>query len=299
MSWHLGPLCPFDIESTGVDVENDRVVTATVARIQPGRDTQIRSHLIAVDVDIPEGATAVHGITTEHARANGKPAREVLDAVAADLADALAAGTPVVGCNLAYDFTILDRELRRHGLPTLEDRLCGWITPVIDVFVIDKAVDRYRPGGRKLVDLCSHYGVRIDGAHDAEFDALAAARVAYRIGQRAHMPTSRLVDLYADRKYPDRLAKTLQSLASMTLTELHQAQIGWYATQAEGLAAYWLRQANELEHLAGRTADDAERETRLADAEDLRRRAETVTTDWPIRPWREPAPTLSTAGRTA
>lgn len=296
MSWHLGPLAPFDIESTGVDVENDRVVTATVARVQPGAQTQVSSHLIAVAVDIPEGATAVHGITTEYARANGKPAGEVLDAVAADLADAMRAKVPVVGCNLAYDFTILDRELRRHGLPTLEDRLCGWITPVIDVFVIDKAVDRYRPGGRKLVDLCAHYGVRIDGAHDAEFDALAAARVAYRIGQRANMPTARLIDLYRDRKYPSRLADTFQSLAGMTLTELHQSQIGWYATQAEGLAAYWRKQANELVHLAGRATDDADRETRLADAEDLRQRADGLCTDWPIRPLTEPAtaPALTT-----
>ncbi|MBM0235910.1 DNA polymerase III subunit epsilon [Micromonospora sp. ATA32] len=283
MSWHLGPLCPFDTESSGVDVENDRIVSATVARIQPGEPTAVSSHLIAVDVDIPQAATDVHGISTEHARANGKPAGEVLDAVAADLADALGAGVPVVGANLAYDFTILDRELRRHHLPTLEDRLCGWIAPVIDVMVIDKAVDRYRPGGRKLVDLCAHYGVRIDGAHDAEFDALAAARVAYRIGQRAHMPTGRLVDLYRDRRYPSRLAESFQSLASMSLAELHPAQVGWYATQAEGLAAYWMKQANELEHLAGRKTDDAERVTMLADAEELRRRAEGVSTEWPLR----------------
>lgn len=288
MSWHLGPLAPFDIESSGVDVENDRIVTATVARIIPGEQTRVRSHLIAVDVDIPEQATAVHGITTEHARAKGQPAPEVLDLVAEDLTHAMREGTPIVGMNLVFDFTILDRELRRHGLPTLEDRLCGWITPVIDVLVIDKAVDRYRPGGRKLVDLCAHYGVRIDGAHDAEFDALAAARVAYRIGQRASMPAERLVDLYRDRRYPSKIADSFQFVGGMTLTELHQAQIGWYAGQAEGLAAYWLRQANELEHLAERARDDADRETRLADAEDLRRRAETVTTDWPIHPWRDP-----------
>lgn len=287
MSWHLGPLAPFDCESTGVDVENDRVVTATVARIRPGADISVRSHLIAVDVDIPEQATAVHNITTEHARANGKPAPEVLDAVAADLADAMRDQVPVVGMNLCYDFTILDRELRRHHLPTVEDRLGGPIFPVIDVLVIDKAIDRYRPGGRKLTDLCAHYGVRIDGAHDAEFDALAAARVAYRIGQRASMPTDRLVDLYRDRKYPSRIADSFQTVGDMSLPELHQAQIGWYAGQAEGLAAYWLRQANELEHLAGRTVDDAKRETRLADAEELRTRAESVTTDWPIRPYPE------------
>lgn len=289
--WHLGPLCPFDIESTGVDVENDRVVSVTVARIRPGEPTDVRSHLIAVDVDIPQAATDVHGITTEHARASGKPAAEVLDAVAGDLALAMHAGTPVVGCNLAYDFTILDRELRRNGLPTVEDRLGGPIRPVIDVFVIDKAVDRYRPGSRKLTALCEHYGVRIDGAHDAEFDALAAARVAYRIAQRAARALTDpldVADLYRSRKYPDRIAREFQTLGRMSLDELHDAQVGWYATQSEGLAAHWRRQAHELEHLAERTVDEAKRDSMLADAWGLRERADTVTSDWPVRPYRAP-----------
>lgn len=289
MSWHLGPLAPFDVESSGTDVENDRIVSATVARIQPGEPTAVSSHLIAVDIDIPEAATEVHGISTEHARANGRPAVEVLEAVAADLADAMRNGFAVVGCNLVYDFSILDRELRRNSLPTLEARLGRPISPVLDVLVLDKAVDRYRPGGRKLVDLCAHYDVRIDGAHDAEFDALAAARVAYRIGQRSQWSTERLVDAYRDRRYPSKIADSFQFVGGMTLNELHQAQIGWYAGQAEGLAAYWRKQAAELEHLAGLATDDAERETRLADAENLRLRAESVTTDWPLRPLSVPA----------
>lgn len=292
MNWAMGELAPFDVESTGVSVETDRIVSATVARIRPGQQTEVRSHLIAVDVDIPAGATEVHGITTEHARTNGKPAAEVLDLVAADLALAMSAGVPVVGCNLAYDWTILDRELRRHGLPTVEARLGRPIGPVVDVYVLDKALDRYRKGGRKLVDLCEHYGVRIDGAHDAEFDAMAAARIAYRLAQRAAQAVSdplEVADLYGDRRYPERIVRGLQAFASMSLAELHAAQVGWYAEQTEGLAAFWRKQAAELEHLAGLTGDDAKRETMLADADGLRQRADGVSTVWPMRPWAEPA----------
>jgi DNA polymerase-3 subunit epsilon len=290
-AWAMGELAPFDCESTGVQVETDRIVSATVARIRPGQPTEVRSHLIAVDVDIPEGATEVHGITTEHARANGRPAAEVLDLVAADLALAMRAGVPVVGCNLAYDFTILDRELRRHRLPTVEERLGRPIGPVIDVFVLDKALDRYRKGGRKLVDLCEHYGVRIDGAHDAEFDAMAAARVAYRLAQRAAKAVSdplEVADLYADQRYPERLVRGFQAFARLSVEELHERQVGWYRVQAEGLAAYWFKQANELEHQAGRVSDDAERTTLLGDAEQLRQRADGVSTEWPLRTWVEP-----------
>lgn len=296
MSWTtFGPMLGFDVESTGVAVETDRIVTATLVVITPdphgGRaTTDIRTTVINPDVPVPDAAAEVHGYTTERVQAEGKPPVGELEWIARDLARAFQAGIPVVIANAPYDLSILTHELIRHDLATLHDRLGGRpIAPVIDPMCIDKAVDRYRPGKRNLTALCETYGVRLDGAHDATFDALAACRVVYRLAQRASMPTSRLVDMYSDRKYPDRLAKTFQSLASMTLTELHQAQIGWYATQAEGRAAYWLRQAKELEHLAGHSRDDAERETRLADAEDLRRRAESVTTDWPVRPWREPA----------
>lgn len=227
--WHTGPLAPFDTESTGLDLENERIVTVTVARINPGHPLRVNSQLIAVDIDIPEKATEVHGITTEHARTHGKPAPGVLDAAAADLAFAMAAGIPIVGCNLSYDFTLLDRELRRNNLPTLEDRLGRDIAPVVDVYVIDKAVDKYRRGGRKLVDLCATYQVKHDGAHDATADAIAAARVAWRIACQ----------------YP--------RIGSMALDELHALQIEWRREQQLSLADYFRKQ--------GRTDDADEVDT--------------------------------------
>lgn len=290
MTWYLGEMAPFDTESTGTDVENDRIVSATVARIRPGQPVDVHSHLISVDVAIPQAATDVHGITTEHAQANGQPAAVVLDLVAGALADAMLADVAVVGSNLAFDFTLLDRDCRRHGVPTVQQRLGRPLGPVVDVFVIDKALDRYRPGKRQLDALCRQYGVRLDGAHDAENDALGAARVAYRIGQRAQqalVAPQDVMDTYSDRRYPDRIVRGFQEFGKLTLAEVHAGQVGWYAEQAEGLAQYWRRQANELEYQSSRASDDAERATALADAEDLRRRADGVTTDWPIRPYGE------------
>lgn len=167
MSWAFGPMAPFDIESTGKDPNEARMVTATVARIAPGEETRVVEHLVSIEGEIPAEATAVHGISTEHAQENGKPLAEVAEAVAAHLVELLMAGVPVVGQNLSYDITLLQRELFRCGLPSLEDRGLPRIAPLIDVFVIDKAIDRYRKGGRKLTDLCEFYGVRLDGAHDA------------------------------------------------------------------------------------------------------------------------------------
>lgn len=288
MTWAYGAMAPFDREATAADPEVARLVTATVAEVSPDLETRIVEHLVAVEDDIPAEATGVHGITTEHARANGKPLPEVAEAVAAHLFDLLGRGVPVVGMNLSYDITLLDRELRRCGLTTI-DPLGGQVAPLIDVFVIDKAVDRYRKGGRKLTDLCAFYGVRLDTAHDATFDALGAARVAYKMCKRAEMALadpSAVMDLYADRpRQAQHIVRAFQALGRMSLTELHQAQAGWYAEQSESLRSFWFRKANELQHDAERSGDPGERETLLADANRLRDQADTASTDWPIRPF--------------
>lgn len=289
MTWHQGVMVAWDCESTGVDVESDRIVTSSVVRIEPGCEPLIRSTVINPGVEVPEAAAEVHGWTTERVRAEGvEPATE-LEWIAADLAAALTAGIPLVIANAPYDLTLLDRELRRHNLPTLTDRLDGRpIGPVIDPMCIDKALDRYRPGKRKLTDLCATYGAKITDAHDCTADALAAARVAFRLGQRAQQalvdPLS-VVDVYSDRRYPDRIVRGFQEFAKLTLAEVHAAQVGWYAGQAAGLADYWRREANQLESEARRARDDAERVAKVADAEELRQRADGVSTSWPIRPF--------------
>ena len=290
MTWAFGPLAPFDTESSGKDPSKARLVSATVAHIVPGLEPAIAEHLVAVEEEIPAEAIAVHGITTEHARANGKPPAEVAEEVASHLSDLMRAGVPLVGMNLSYDVTLLEYELSRLELPTLSQR--GPIAPLIDIFVIDKAVDRYRRGGRKLTDLCAFYGVRLDGAHDATFDALGAARVAYKMCKRAEqavMDPQAVYDLYADRpRQASHIVRQFQQLAGMPLNDLHSQQAVWYREQATGLADYWRQKANQLEHEAG-YGDDAERETKLTDAEELRARAESVSTDWPLRPFGAPA----------
>lgn len=284
MSWAFGPLAPFDTESSAPDPEVARLVSATVAHVVPGAETEVAEHLVAVEEEIPASAVEVHGITTEHARANGKPLGEVVEAVSGHLEELFAAGVPIVGMNLSYDVTLLDRELRRCGMKPLER-----VAPLIDVFVIDKAIDRYRKGGRKLTDLCEFYGVRLDGAHDATFDALGAARVAYKLCKRAEqavMDPQAVLDLYADRpRQAPHIVRMLQQLAGMPLADLHDQQKVWYADQATGLRDYFYKKGNQAEFDAGQTADEAERETLLADVEAFRSRAESVTFVWPMRPF--------------
>jgi DNA polymerase-3 subunit epsilon len=83
---------------------------------------------------------------------------------------------------------------------------------------------------------------------------------------------------YADRRYPHEIAGRFGALAGLTLAQLHAAQVGWYAEQSLSFANYLRRKARELALDQG-VEDPAEQ------AAALLRRADEVSTDWPMRPW--------------
>ena len=201
----------FDLETTGVDVTADRIVTAHVGLLSAdGRPIEARSWLADPGIDIPEGATAVHGITTEHARAHGHPAAQVVAEVVDALRALLDAGIPVVAYNAPYDFSLLKYEALRHGIRPIDDP-----APVIDPLVLDKAHDRYRKGKRTLEVVAAHYAVPLVGAHDAAADAIAAGRVAQALARRYELEGP--------------------------VGELHTQQIAWARAQAESLTEYFIR----------------------------------------------------------
>ena len=201
-SWVDGPLVGFDTETTGVDVGTDRIVTAAVVR-REGLMESVTTWLVDPGLEIPAAASAIHGITTEYARAYGRSPVEALDEIAAGLAGALARGEPVVAFNACYDLSLLDAELRRHHLTTLGDRIGRDVRFVIDPLVLDRHLDRYRRGKRKLADMCLHYAVRSAAAlHAADVDVVATLDVLLAITRAfpevARTPLDRLHDLQVD-----------------------------------------------------------------------------------------------------
>lgn len=244
--WFAGPMTAFDLESTGVETEEAHVVTAAVVDLGGGRPTVARTWLAAVDIDIPAEAAAIHGISTEEARKNGRPPAEVLDEVAAMLADSLESVVPIVGHNVVYDLTLLDRELRRKGLPTLAQR-CSSGGPVICTRVLDQHVLPYRKrpskdqGARTLQTTAGVYGLGWDeqAAHGCEYDALQAARIAYRIGRIAHTEQQ-------DRPEWVRRERTqlFSDFDGISLADLFLAQQRWASEQAASLQDYFRTKAS-------------------------------------------------------
>ncbi|PWI16068.1 DNA polymerase III subunit epsilon [Streptomyces sp. Act143] len=182
LPWTRRPLVGFDVETTGTDVENDRIVTATVVRWGGPLPTLVRNWRSNMGgAEISAGATRIHGITTEQARAEGDPAAVVVTQIVEVLSEYASQSWPIVVMNAPFDLTILERECARYGVRSLWNS-----TPVVlDPWVLDKHLDRYRKGKRTLVDLCHHYRVKLEGgAHNSEVDAKAACGVVWKIGQR-------------------------------------------------------------------------------------------------------------------
>lgn len=168
-------LLGFDTETTGVSPVDSRLVTASIIRWND--PPEATNWLANPGVPIPKAASDVHGISTERAQNEGRPIKDVLVEIRDLLAAHMAAGGAVVAFNAAFDFTLLEAELTRHGQTTLSGALRREPSPIIDPLVLDRFVDKYRKGPRRLESMCTHYGVDASGFHDAEADVMATLRL--------------------------------------------------------------------------------------------------------------------------
>lgn len=212
--WHE-TLGVFDLETTGIDVESSRIVSAYVGVLDADGADRGVSWLADPGIEIPAGATAVHGISTARARAEGRPADEVVAEIVAVLRALLAQRVPVTIYNAPYDLTLLNREAMRYGIEPLESP-----APIIDPLVLDRAVDRYRRGKRTLTAAAEHYGIELLDAHDARADAIAAGRLAQVLAAR----------------YAEVLGHDLESL--------HRRQTEWCADHAASFEDHVRRTSN-------------------------------------------------------
>ncbi|MGH3841670.1 MAG: exonuclease domain-containing protein [Pseudonocardiaceae bacterium] len=248
-SWRDGPILAVDLETTNVDPHRDRIVTATAVTIRPrpGERPEVttRTWLANPGVDIPADATAIHGITTEQARREGQPAADVAAEVTAWLGEVWTATTPLCAFHTPFDLTMLNAELHRYHGRSLP--LSG---PVIDPAVIDRHLDPHRSGTRHLCDVCRHYQVPMGKAHDAEQDALAAARLAWwlakvepaRVGSLApHKLHSQQARWFREQElaYADQLDRRIRLLEAKGGNAERIERLISHATYARATAPHW------------------------------------------------------------
>ncbi|HXV77582.1 MAG TPA: 3'-5' exonuclease [Candidatus Polarisedimenticolaceae bacterium] len=157
------PLVVFDLETTGTDPAQDRIVEIAALKVAPAGDREAKRRLINPERPIPPGATAVHGITDADVR-DAPTFRMVARSLLDWLGDADLGGFNL----LRFDLPLLEREFRDCRLDlALDGRR-----------VIDAMTVFHRKEPRDLAAAVRFYlGRELDGAHSAAADAAATLDV--------------------------------------------------------------------------------------------------------------------------
>lgn len=163
------PLCGFDIEGTGVDTVNDRIITLCVTKlippgeIDPFGETVTRNWKFHPGFPIPEQSTKIHGIKDADVK-DCPEFRERAGEVFDFIADCDLAGYNIVG----YDIPMLWEHFDRAGI--------DW--DLSGVLLLDSSEVFRKKERRDLTSAVKKYLARDhDGAHEAEADVTAALEV--------------------------------------------------------------------------------------------------------------------------
>ncbi len=155
----------FDTETTGFGVEEHRVIeigcVEMINRLPSGKFFHI---YLNPERDIDFGATKVHGITNDKV-ANAPLFKDIVQEMLDFFGD-----SPLVAHNAEFDFSFMNKELERVGLPPLMNEM-------VDTLVLAR---QKLPGQRHNLDsLCKFYGVDNSGRtyHGALLDAQLLADV--------------------------------------------------------------------------------------------------------------------------
>lgn len=156
----------FDLETTGVDVVKDRIVEISLVKVMPDGTEEIKTRRINPGMPIPEGATAIHGISDEDVK-DCPPFKSV----ARSLANYIE-GSDLAGYNSnKFDIPMLMEEFLRSGVDIdLKKRKC------VDVQnIFHKMEQRTLSAAYKFY--CDE---DLSNAHSAEADTLATYEILKR-----------------------------------------------------------------------------------------------------------------------
>lgn len=157
------PLVVFDLETTGINISNDRIVEICTIKVFPDGTEEVKTQRFNPQIPIPKEVTAIHGITNEDVKD---------EPIFADKAREL--NEYLMGCDFAgfnsnkFDFPMLVEEFLRAKVDfDPEDR------KFIDVQRIFHVMEQ-----RNLVAAYKFYCDKVlEKAHSAEADTSATLEV--------------------------------------------------------------------------------------------------------------------------
>lgn len=157
------PAMVLDLEATGLNVRNDRVVQAAAIPMLGAEilDAPRLEQLVNPGVPIPESARRIHGISDADV-ADAPAFSEIVETLRR-----LLSGRVVIGHHIGFDLALLRNEAARAGVAWTEP-------PSLDIAMLLGAMAPSLPD-LGLETVTHHLGVTISGRHSAMGDSLAAA----------------------------------------------------------------------------------------------------------------------------
>lgn len=157
------PICFFDLETTGINVANDRIVEIAILKIFPNGNKESYTWRVNPGIPIPPQASAVHGVTNEMV-ANEPTFKELAPKVYSLIKD-----SDLGGFNSnRFDIPMLAEELLRAEIDFDLKRALS-----VDVQTIFHKMEK-RTLGAAYKFYC---GKDLENAHSAEADTLATYEV--------------------------------------------------------------------------------------------------------------------------
>ncbi len=194
----------YDTETTGLDVETDRIVQIAAIRIgRSGKHLAVMEQLVFPTIPIGEGAAKTHGITLERIQNEG--GMSAIDALKR-FSD-FVRGTVLVGHNnVRFDRAVLDRQMEESGLDPLSVR------GEYDTLDLSR---RLLPElkNHKLESVCAELGIVNEHAHDALSDVSATASVLVRLCER--LETSKADRIAFIERYKRRFEPFYRRISDM------------------------------------------------------------------------------------
>lgn len=218
------PIIFFDLETTGTDISNDRIVELSYLKVFPDGSRESKSRRLNPEMHIPEQSTAIHHISDEDVA--GEPTFRQISKALLDVFD----DCDIAGFNSnKFDVPLLMEEFGRAGLnfDTTGRRF-------IDVQNIFHKMEQ-----RTLVAAYRFYcGKELEGAHSAQADTEATYEVL--LSQIDRYPElANDVDSLAEFS---RIGKNVDLAGRIVLDDENQPVFNFGKHKGKRLSEIWRRE---------------------------------------------------------
>lgn len=164
---HVPDFIAFDLETTGLDFKNDRIIEIGAVRFINGKPEEELTSFVNPGKPVPPLITDLTGISDKEVN-SAPPFSDIIEKLLQFIGM-----LPLCGHQIEFDATFLNEELKRTGRSALAGQLLD--TALLSRILLQES-SRF-----SLKAVSEHLNINLDNAHRALFDARASGEVAVKL----------------------------------------------------------------------------------------------------------------------